>query len=109
MHAMSVLTSVVLTRILMRPKKERGDFALGIVGQNFDPIDLTDPEKFANAFHEYTGRKDVIIKKFNAISYWKSVHFTVRNRKVTHLKCCRQTKDADGQPAEQGSRLPVWR
>ena len=40
----------------MRPKKDRGEFALGIVGQNFDPIDLTDPEKFANAFHEYTGR-----------------------------------------------------
>ena len=60
-------------------------------------------------FHEYTGRKDLIIKKFDAISYWKSAYFTVRSQEVTHLKCHRQTKNADGQPVEQGSRLPVWR
>ena len=57
----------------MRPKKQIGHFHLGIAGQKFDPIGLTDPEKFAEAFYKYTGRKDIMFKKITAISYWKSV------------------------------------
>ncbi|RPD54667.1 hypothetical protein L226DRAFT_509677 [Lentinus tigrinus ALCF2SS1-7] len=57
--------------IAMRPKKEPGQFQLAIVGQNFDPAGLTDPAKFAEAFYEHTGRKDVVFKSFTAVTYWK--------------------------------------
>ena len=63
----------VFYRIAMRPKKQVGHFHLGIAGQNFDPVGLTDSEKFKEAFYKYTGRKDIMFKKITAISYWKSV------------------------------------
>ena len=59
-------------RVAMRPKLEPGSFHDGIVGQNFDPVDLTDPVKFVNFFHENI-RKDVVFKKITGITYWKSV------------------------------------
>ncbi|KAI0659090.1 FAD binding domain-containing protein [Cubamyces menziesii] len=46
-------------------------FHAGIIGVNFDPIDLTDPEKFVNFIYENTGRRDLKFKNFLSISYWK--------------------------------------
>ncbi|RPD65610.1 hypothetical protein L226DRAFT_530850 [Lentinus tigrinus ALCF2SS1-7] len=57
--------------IAMRPKKDPGQFQLIIIGQNFDPAGLADPSKFTEAFYEYTGRKDIVIKIFAEITYWK--------------------------------------
>ncbi|RPD65609.1 hypothetical protein L226DRAFT_530852 [Lentinus tigrinus ALCF2SS1-7] len=58
--------------ISMRPKSEPEAFHLGIIGQDFDPVDLsTDPSKFAEFFYEKTGRKDIILKKIGSLSYWK--------------------------------------
>ncbi|RDX54609.1 monooxygenase [Lentinus brumalis] len=58
--------------ILMRPKKEPGKFHVGIVGQDFDPADLaTDPTKFCEFFYANTGRKDILLKNFTSLTYWK--------------------------------------
>ncbi len=57
----------------MRPKKEPGQFHLVIGGVNFDPVGLTEPSKFVEAFYELTGRRDVVFKNFTGLSYWKSV------------------------------------
>ncbi|RDX54604.1 hypothetical protein OH76DRAFT_1397960 [Lentinus brumalis] len=57
--------------IAMRPKKEPGQFHLVIAGMNFDPVGLTEPSKFAEAFYELTGRRDVVFKSFTGLSYWK--------------------------------------
>ncbi len=61
----------------MRPKKEPRQFHLVIAGMNFDPVGLTEPSKFAEAFYELTGRRDIVFKSFTGLSYWKSV-FTLR-------------------------------
>ena len=67
-------TLFVCGSIMMRPKHEPGTFHLGIIGQNFDPVDLsTDPLKFTESFHKYTGRRDIVLKNFTALTYWKSV------------------------------------
>ncbi|TFK90333.1 hypothetical protein K466DRAFT_543631 [Polyporus arcularius HHB13444] len=55
----------------MRPKKEPGQFHLVIGGVNFDPVGLTEPSKFAEAFYELTGRRDIVFKNFTGLSYWK--------------------------------------
>ncbi|KAI0711184.1 FAD binding domain-containing protein [Cerioporus squamosus] len=60
-----------LQMVGMRPKKEPGQFHLGIGGHNFDPVGLTEPSKFAEMFYELTGRRDIVFKKFTAMSYWK--------------------------------------
>ncbi len=58
----------------MRPKKESGKFHVGIVGQDFDPADLaTDRTKFCEFFYANTGRKDILLKNFTSLTYWKSV------------------------------------
>ena len=57
----------------LRPKKEPGKFQALIGGHNFDPVDLMDPVKFVEFFHEHTGRKDLVFKKIDALTYWKSV------------------------------------
>lgn len=57
----------------MRPKKEPGQFHLGIAGLNFDPVGLTEPSKFAMFFYELTGRRDIVFKNWTGLSYWKSV------------------------------------
>ncbi|KAI9064756.1 hypothetical protein FKP32DRAFT_1611066 [Trametes sanguinea] len=48
-----------------------GQFHVGIVGQNFDPIDLTDTEKFVNFIYENTDRRDLKFGKFSSMTYWK--------------------------------------
>lgn len=55
----------------MRPKQEVGQFHIGIVGQDFDPVDLIDPVKFVEFIHENTGRKDIVLKNLTATTYWK--------------------------------------
>ena len=55
----------------MRPKVKDGEFHVGIVGKNFDPVDLVDPAKFVEFFHENTGRRDVVFKKMTSTSHWK--------------------------------------
>ncbi|KAI0746891.1 FAD binding domain-containing protein [Daedaleopsis nitida] len=57
--------------ITMRPIREAGEYHTGIFGQNFDPVDLVDPVKFAEFFHEKTGRKDLVFKKISLTTYWK--------------------------------------
>ncbi|KAI0711179.1 FAD binding domain-containing protein [Cerioporus squamosus] len=57
--------------VAMRPKKDPGQFHLGIAGQNFDPVGLTEPSKFAEFFYELTGRRDIVLKNFTGMSYWK--------------------------------------
>ncbi|KAI0752573.1 FAD binding domain-containing protein [Daedaleopsis nitida] len=57
--------------ISMRPKREVGHFQVGIVGQDFDPVDLIDPVKFVDFIHENTGRKDIVFKKLTCTTYWK--------------------------------------
>ncbi|KAI0711180.1 FAD binding domain-containing protein [Cerioporus squamosus] len=57
--------------VALRPKKEPGHFHLGIAGQNFDPVGLTEPFKFAEFFYELTGRRDIVFKNFVGLSYWK--------------------------------------
>ncbi|KAL7284261.1 hypothetical protein ACG7TL_001543 [Trametes sanguinea] len=50
---------------------DNGQFHVGIVGQNFDPIDLTDSEKFVNFIYENTDRRDLKFGKFLSMTYWK--------------------------------------
>ncbi|KAI0698051.1 FAD binding domain-containing protein [Cerioporus squamosus] len=57
--------------VVMRPKKEPGQFHLVIAGQNFDPVGLTEASKFSECFYELTGRRDIVFKSFIALSYWK--------------------------------------
>ncbi|KAI0646239.1 monooxygenase [Trametes meyenii] len=57
--------------IAMRPTHHEGSFHVGIVGVNFDPAELTDPEKFVKFIHERTGRHDLKITNFTSMSYWK--------------------------------------
>ena len=55
----------------MRPKRDEGQFQLGIIGQNFDPVELVDRKKFVDFFHEKTGRKDITFKEITTLTYWK--------------------------------------
>ncbi|KAI0746878.1 FAD binding domain-containing protein [Daedaleopsis nitida] len=57
--------------ISMRPQREVGIFHVGIIGQDFDPIDMLDPVKFVDFIHENTGRNDIVFKKLTAMTYWK--------------------------------------
>ena len=63
----------VRDRIAMRPKKEQNQFHALISCQNYnyDPIDLLDPSKFVEFFHEHTGRRDIVFNKLDALTYWK--------------------------------------
>ena len=53
----------------MRPKKEQNQFHALISCQNYnyDPIDLLDPSKFVEFFHEHTGRRDIVFNKLDAL------------------------------------------
>ena len=56
----------------MRPKPDGpGMFHMGIMGMNFDPVDLVDQTKFIDFFFEATGRKDITFKEVETITYWK--------------------------------------
>ncbi len=78
-------TSRYRYRVGMRPKKEPGQFHLVIGGVNFDPVGLTEPSKFAEAFYELTGRRDIVFKNFTGLSYWKSVcYFVFHDVRLTH-------------------------
>ncbi|KAI0742772.1 FAD binding domain-containing protein [Daedaleopsis nitida] len=57
--------------ISIRPKPEPGHFHVGIFGQNFDPVHLTDPAKFIDFVHARTERKDFVFKHISALTYWK--------------------------------------
>lgn len=57
----------------LRPKIEPGKFHVGILGQNFDPAELTDPAKFIKFFNENV-RNDIVFKSLTQLTYWKSVH-----------------------------------
>ncbi|KAI8990583.1 FAD binding domain-containing protein [Trametes punicea] len=48
-----------------------GHYHVGIIGINYDPVDLTDPEKFMNFIFENTGRRDLKFKNLRSLSYWK--------------------------------------
>ena len=56
----------------MRPKPEPNGFHVGIVGLNFDPVDLDTPENFIDFIHKNV-REDLVFKKVFELSYWKSV------------------------------------
>ncbi|TBU59346.1 FAD binding domain-containing protein [Dichomitus squalens] len=55
----------------IRPKGEEGKFHVGVIGQNFDPVDLVDEKKLVDFIHENTGRKDLVFKNFTSLTYWK--------------------------------------
>ena len=58
--------------ITARPVSNTGNiFNVAIVGQNFDPVELTDQQKFTNFFHEKTGRLDIAFGDFKSLAYWK--------------------------------------
>ncbi|KAI0674231.1 FAD binding domain-containing protein [Trametes maxima] len=57
--------------VSIRPTHHEGGFHVGLIGINFDPIDLTDPEKFVNFVHDKIGRPDLKISNFTSMSYWK--------------------------------------
>ncbi|KAI0646240.1 FAD binding domain-containing protein [Trametes meyenii] len=57
--------------VSIRPTHHEGGFHIGVIGINFDPIDLTDPEKFVNFIYEKIGRSDLKISNFTSMSYWK--------------------------------------
>ncbi|KAI0674217.1 FAD binding domain-containing protein [Trametes maxima] len=57
--------------VTMRPTHHEGSFHVGIAGINFDPVEMTDPEKFVSFIHERTGRRDLKITNFTSMSYWK--------------------------------------
>ena len=61
-----------LCRVTARPKV-RGGFHVGIVGKNFDPIQLQleEHEKFIDHFHKITGRDDIVFKEITELMYWR--------------------------------------
>ena len=48
-----------------------GTFHTGIVGQDFDPAEFVDPKKYVDFFCQATGRRDLVFKKIETITYWK--------------------------------------
>lgn len=61
-----------LVRILARPISDAGStFNVSVIGQNFDPIDLLDPQKFMDFFYEKTSRSDLAFEDIKSLSYWK--------------------------------------
>ena len=58
--------------ITARPVSNTGNiFNVAIVGQNFDPVELVDQQKFTKFFHEKTGRLDIAFGDFKSLAYWK--------------------------------------
>lgn len=61
-----------MIRIIARPCSTEGmEFGVGILGQNFDPKDLTDPVKLKEFFITETGRTDLEFGKLNWITYFR--------------------------------------
>ncbi|CDO77545.1 hypothetical protein BN946_scf184912.g44 [Trametes cinnabarina] len=65
------LKAFLLSVTMRATGDHEGHFHVGIVGQNFDPMDLTDEKKFVNFIHENTERCDIDFKKFLSMTYWK--------------------------------------
>ncbi|PIL27593.1 hypothetical protein GSI_10744 [Ganoderma sinense ZZ0214-1] len=58
--------------ILARPVSDAGStFNVSVIGQNFDPVDLLDRQKFKEFFHKKSGRLDLVFKDMKSLSYWK--------------------------------------
>ncbi|KAM5533895.1 hypothetical protein V8D89_012435, partial [Ganoderma adspersum] len=58
--------------ILARPVSDvDSTFNVSVIGQNFDPMDLLDPQKFKDFFYEKTDRSDLVFKDIKSLSYWK--------------------------------------
>ncbi|KAH9916722.1 FAD binding domain-containing protein [Epithele typhae] len=57
--------------ISMRPKREKVNFHMGIVGQGWDPVDLVDPDKFVEFFYESVGRTDIKFSNMHTMTHWK--------------------------------------
>ena len=67
---MNVRLTVSISSVLARPKV-LGGFHVGIVCQNYDPVDLVDPVRFRDFFYEATGRKDIVFKDISTLTHWK--------------------------------------
>ncbi|KZT02086.1 uncharacterized protein LAESUDRAFT_441502 [Laetiporus sulphureus 93-53] len=46
-------------------------FNIGITGQNFDPSELSEPDKVRQLFREKTGRTDLVLGEFHWLSYFR--------------------------------------
>ncbi|KAJ8518630.1 hypothetical protein ONZ45_g4322 [Pleurotus djamor] len=58
--------------VMARPLSPNGDkFGLGITGQNFDPVELSDPSKAVDFIRRETGRTDLEFGDWSWISYYK--------------------------------------
>lgn len=64
---MFVLT--VIYSIMARPFGHK--FGIGIAGQKFDPVGLTEPEKFKEFVRAETDRTDLEFGDFSWLSYFK--------------------------------------
>ncbi|KAL1941641.1 hypothetical protein VTO73DRAFT_7080 [Trametes versicolor] len=58
--------------VSMRPTYyDEGRFNVGIVGTNWDPVDLMDQTKFVKFIHDNTGHPELKISNFTSMIYWK--------------------------------------
>ncbi|CDO77544.1 hypothetical protein BN946_scf184912.g43 [Trametes cinnabarina] len=57
--------------VLIRQIGDPGRFYVGIIGRHFDPVPLTEPDKFVEYIYENIQRRDLKFKKFIAVTYWK--------------------------------------
>ncbi|KAI0765037.1 FAD binding domain-containing protein [Fomes fomentarius] len=67
---MHIFSSPGKFTVVMRPKSKPGQFHVGVAGQNFDPVDLLDPAKLVDFFHESI-RKDLVFNNLTQLTYWK--------------------------------------
>lgn len=92
----------------MRPTYyDEGRFNVGIVGTNWDPVDLMDQTKFVKFIHDNTGHPELKISNFTSMTYWKSVTSLL----TIHDHCLRQAqaKDAYGEQILLRPGVPRWR
>lgn len=92
----------------MRPTYyDEGRFNVGIVGTNWDPVDLMDQTKFVKFIRDNTGHPELKISNFTSMTYWKSVTplLTIHDRRLTQA----QAEDAYGEQILFGPGVPRWR
>lgn len=92
----------------MRPTYyDKDRFNVGIVGTNWDPVDLMDQTKFVKFIHDNTGHPELKISNFTSMTYWKSVIplRTLRDRRLTQT----QAEDAYGEQILFRPGVPRWR